>query len=74
VPNAAQRQRLLAQELKEAKCMRAHGFPDFPDPNARDSGGGPFSFPPGFDPASPRAQAAGRACHLGLPQGPPQGG
>jgi hypothetical protein len=74
VLSAAQQARKLAQELKEAKCLRTHGFPDFPDPNVRNSSAGPFSFPRGFDPGSPQAQAAGRACHLSLPTGPAQGG
>lgn len=74
VLSAAQTARVLAQELKEAKCMRSHGFPDFPDPTVRNTGAGPFAFPPDFDPTSPRAQAAGRACQLSLPKGPPQGG
>jgi hypothetical protein len=74
VTNAAERARELAQELKAAQCMRTHGFPDFPDPNVRDNGSGPFTLPPDFHPSSPQAQAAGRACHLGLPTGPPQGG
>ena len=74
VPNAAERARKLAQELKEAKCIRTHGFPDFPDPTVQNNGSGPFSFPPDFDPTSPQAQAAGRACHMPLPKGPPQGG
>ena len=43
VTNAAQQARKPAQELKEAKCMRTHGFPDFPGPNVRENGGGPFS-------------------------------
>jgi hypothetical protein len=73
VLSAAQQARELAQELKQARCMRRHGFPDFPDPTMQ-KGAGPFVFPPDFSPASPQAQAAGRACHMPLPKGPPQGG
>jgi hypothetical protein len=39
--------------------MRAHGIPDFPDPT-----GSGFEFlpPAGFDPQSPKVQAAQQAC------------
>lgn len=48
----------LASELKFAKCMRAHGVPNFPDPN---SDGG-FSGSGGIDPASPAFQNAQSIC------------
>jgi hypothetical protein len=38
-----------------AKCMRAHGVPDFPDPNGRSGQLGPNS---GIDPASREFQSA----------------
>jgi len=53
VPQARQ----VAAEVKLAACMRAHGFPDFPDP---DSSGGFDSSK--FDPDSPQLQSAMRAC------------
>ncbi len=45
--------------LKFAGCMRSHGIPDFPDP-----AGGGFEFvpPTGFDPHSPKVQAAQQIC------------
>jgi|GEM_PF-2462118 len=51
--------------LRLTRCMRAHGYPDWPDPivNANDAG---FLPPRGVnmkDP-SPRLQAAELACHL----------
>lgn len=51
--------------LKVTRCMRAHGYPDWPDPvvNPNDVG---FLPPRGAnisDP-SPRLKAAGQACHL----------
>ena len=51
--------------LKMTRCMRAHGYPDWPDPivNADDVG---YLPPRGVnmkDP-SPRLQAAEQACHL----------
>jgi hypothetical protein len=53
--------------LKFAGGMRAHGIPDFPDPT-----GSGFEFlpPAGFDPHSPRVQAAQQACRsTARPQG-----
>jgi hypothetical protein len=38
-----------------ARCMRAHGVPDFPDPNGQSGQLGPSS---GIDPNSPQFQAA----------------
>lgn len=71
VLSAAQQARELALELKEAKCIRRHGFPDFPDPTVQ-KGAGPFAFPPDFNPTSPQAQAAGRACHMPSRRGLPR--
>ncbi len=56
-----------ALALKFSVCMRAHGEPNFPDPEISSSGGGtsirihvtPSS---GIDPGSPVFQAAQRAC------------
>ena len=60
--SAAQLARVLAQDLKWARCMRAHGFPDMPDPSARPHAGVVITAPPGFDPGSSQAQAAMKAC------------
>jgi hypothetical protein len=69
-PSAAQEAHLMAQGLRYARCMRSHGFSDFPDPSA--SGGGlVFPATPGFDPNSPQAQAADKACQIDHPKGPP---
>jgi hypothetical protein len=72
---------MLADNLRYAACMRAHGLEDFPDPNSH----GQFQIQaaPASDlnPASPRYQAASAACsHLefkGAGSGPqlgPDGG
>ena len=61
-PSAAQQAQALAQDLKWARCMRAHGFPGFSDPSVRPHAGIVIFAPAGFDPGSPRAQAAGKAC------------
>jgi hypothetical protein len=50
-----------AQFLKYARCMRAHGVPNFPDPT---SSGLSLS---GIEPNSPRFQAAQKACRTLLP-------
>lgn len=55
--------------LKFAKCMRAHGVTDFPDP----SSGGGIQLAAGIDPASPSFQAAQKACGKDLPGGPFRG-
>ena len=56
---------LTNQALAYAKCMRAHGIPDFPDPtvqdNAQNKGVG-FSMPSGVDPHSPQYLSAAKLC------------
>jgi hypothetical protein len=60
----------LAEVLLEfARCMRANGVPDFPDPTPT---AGRFIMGPGtigVDPSSPRFQAALRACAGSMPGG-----
>jgi hypothetical protein len=53
----------LAQELAFARCIRAHGFPTFPDPAASGSAA-VQALPPGFvkPNLSPQALAAIAAC------------
>ena len=61
--SAAQQARELAQDLKWARCMRSHGFPGISDPFVRSHAGTPvITAPAGFDPGSPQAQAAMKAC------------
>jgi hypothetical protein len=66
--NAAQEQHTLSQLVKYAQCMRAHGVPNFPDPQTTNGG---IGVPGGFtfdtagrnlDQKSPQYQAAARAC------------
>lgn len=60
-PSPAQRAAQLAQALKFAHCMRAHGVTNFPDPG----GGGGFVFKSaggGLNPNAPTFQSASRAC------------
>ena len=49
---------LLAEQLKFAQCMRAHGEPDFPDPSST----GGFDVPNSVDENSPTFQTAEKAC------------
>jgi hypothetical protein len=57
--------------LKFAKCMRVHGYPDFPDPTRSDSPPGPiliigpglfYRVSTSFDPNAPAAKRAIAAC------------
>ncbi len=57
-PGNASSPQNLADELKFAKCMRAHGVPDFPDPNSN----GGFSGSGGIDPQSASFQKAQANC------------
>jgi hypothetical protein len=50
-----------------ASCMRSHGEPNFPDPNAQ--GVLSISSKSGIDPSSPQFQSAQRACSKYLPNG-----
>jgi hypothetical protein len=63
-----------ADEMPYVQCMRAHGVPDFPDPNAE---GKPFTAqnlqPAGVAPDSPQFEAASTTCaHLLVPPSPAQ--
>lgn len=66
--NLAQTQHALRQLVKYAQCMRAHGMPNFPDPQITSGG---IGVPSGFtfdtagrnlDQKSAQYQAASRAC------------
>ena len=63
-------QAAVQQGLKLAKCMRAHGITDFPDPST--SGGG-VSIQRPADSNSPQYQAAQQACRA-FQLGPKGGG
>jgi hypothetical protein len=56
-------QHLSTQEMQKllavSRCMRAHGVPNFPDPNPTT---GEFNTPAGIDKDSPQVVAALRAC------------
>jgi hypothetical protein len=56
--------RARAHELAHARCMRAHGVPNFPDPVITSNGGGITvgSGSGGINPRSPAFQHAERIC------------
>jgi hypothetical protein len=68
-----QRQQKLAFALNVARCLRAHGFPKFPDPTVSSQGTSENLSGAGIDPNSPQFQAAETACEqqarkaLGVP-------
>lgn len=69
-PTQADIARRLANAIKFAACMRKHGLPEFPDPNA----GGSFMLSPGsdggIDPSSPQFQSEQKACQSYQPSRP----
>jgi hypothetical protein len=66
----AQRTAALAQ----ARCIRDHGVPNFPDPTFPSTGGQLFPAIPGFDANSPTFKHAAAACELRGAVGQPHGG
>jgi hypothetical protein len=68
-PSPAQQAKMQQQALKFSACMRAHGVPNFPDPNF--GSGGKIAIrigsSSGIDPRSPQFQAAQKACASDLP-------
>jgi hypothetical protein len=71
--NAAQQQHMLGQLVQYARCMRAHGVPNFPDPGTTNGGIGEHAGM-GFDLGSinvhsPQFQSADQACQHLLPKG-----
>lgn len=67
---AAEQAKAMAQALKFSQCMRTHGVPSFPDPQAVN-GGISVRLGPGANPSSPQFQAAQKACRALMPGGGP---
>jgi len=59
-PSRAQIQQARAQGLSYARCVRAHGVPNFPDPDS--TGRIPDPATVGINQGSPKFQAANQAC------------
>ena len=67
-------QQEMQNRLAVARCARAHGIPNFPDPNPTT---GDITLPPGLTKTSPQLLAAAQACRslviaagLSVPGGP----
>ncbi len=74
-PTAAQTAKAKAEALAMARCMRAHGVPNFPDPTFQSGPGGGTLFRfggpgSGIDPNSPSFQAAQKICQPLFAGGP----
>jgi hypothetical protein len=66
--NPAQLQKLTAEGLKFADCMRSHGIANFPDPDQAHLQNGQLGFGmTGIDTNSPQYQSAQKACEALLP-------
>ena len=59
-PSQAEQLQVKALGLEFAECVRAHGVPNFPDPDS--SGRIPDPATSGIDQGSPKFQAANQAC------------
>ena len=59
-PSAAQAQRVREMSLRFSQCIRAHGVPDFPDPDSTGRIPDPASV--GIDQGAPKFEAANNAC------------
>ncbi|MGH9105428.1 MAG: hypothetical protein ACRDZX_06240 [Acidimicrobiales bacterium] len=71
----AQQQAAMARALEFSKCMRSHGMPNFPDPQAGPGGQGValrVGRDSGINPSSAQFQAAQKTCQSirGGPKGP----
>jgi hypothetical protein len=61
-----------AAVVKFSECMRDHGVPDYPDPNAQTDKVGALALQQaGVDPNSSQFQAANKVCFHLLPSSPP---
>jgi hypothetical protein len=68
-PDRQAQQKELQQALKFSQCMRSHGVPKFPDPQADANGGMKMTIGEraGVDPNSPQFRAAQKACQKLVP-------
>jgi hypothetical protein len=64
-PSAAQTQAMLRRLVKEAACLRSHGYPDYPDPSAQGQGIVQPPLPADIDISSPQFLSAQQACSKG---------
>jgi hypothetical protein len=59
-PTTAQRREVAAKSLQFSRCVRAHGVPNFPDPDSTGRIPDPASV--GINQGSPKFQLANQAC------------
>jgi hypothetical protein len=72
-PSAAELHQAFISGVKATQCMRAHGYPAWPDPPTGPNAYYEQAVPPaGIDTSSPRFQAAAKACGVSRPG--PSGG
>jgi hypothetical protein len=67
-PDAAEQRQAFIKALQATRCMRAHGYPAWPDPTEQ----GPYNMqavPTGIDTNSPQFAAAAKTCGVSLPPG-----
>ncbi len=64
LPTAGELHHQFVQALQAARCMRSHGYPNWPDPTVQN-GLVPDFVPAGIDVNSPRFQATAKACGAG---------
>jgi hypothetical protein len=66
-PTGAELHQQFLSAVKSARCMRSHGYPDWPDPRVVNGEVG-IGFPSsGVDFNSPQVQSAAKACGQPLP-------
>jgi len=53
----------LRSLIQAAACMRAHGYPDWPDPDVQNGRLIEQPPPPSIDTTSPQFQSAQQTCH-----------
>jgi hypothetical protein len=73
-PSTAELHQQFIQALKAARCMRTHGYPNWPDPSAPRTSplGGVVNgndIPPNIDTSAPQFQSAAKACGEAVPPG-----
>lgn len=67
-PSQAVQHKQFEQALKQAACMRSHGYPDWPDPSMGPNGQGIMvPGPANVDTNSPQFLKAAKACGMGAP-------
>lgn len=68
-PSRAVQHKQFEQALKQAACMRSHGYPGWQDPSVGPNGQGLWDPgpPPGVDTNSPQFLKAAKLCGMGTP-------